>query len=98
MVYIISMVSLQMDSPLTLTPRRGLDFDDDEVKHLLTPEVRKDLRQLFEDEDSGLGMDYDKVRFFKLNVLMIFVAIIVLFRYEYLLHHMLESLTARPRK
>ncbi|XP_033756668.1 M-phase inducer phosphatase-like [Pecten maximus] len=45
-----------MASTLTLTPCRSLDFDD-EVKFLMTPEVKKDLRQLFDDEDSGLGMD-----------------------------------------
>ncbi|XP_021357838.1 M-phase inducer phosphatase-like [Mizuhopecten yessoensis] len=46
-----------MTSPLTFTPWRNLDFDDDEIKSLMTPEVKKNLRQLFDDEDSGLGMD-----------------------------------------
>ncbi|XP_069139237.1 M-phase inducer phosphatase-like [Argopecten irradians] len=48
-----------MESPLTFTPRRSLDFDEDEVKSLMTPEVRKNICQLFDDhdEDSGLGMD-----------------------------------------
>ncbi|OWF41040.1 M-phase inducer phosphatase 2-like [Mizuhopecten yessoensis] len=46
-----------MNSHLTFTPCRSLDFDTDEVKSLMTPEVKKDLRQLFDDEDSGLGMD-----------------------------------------
>ncbi|XP_021372966.1 M-phase inducer phosphatase-like [Mizuhopecten yessoensis] len=46
-----------MNSPLTFTPCRSLDFNADEVKSLMTPEVKKDLRQLFDDEDSGLGMD-----------------------------------------
>ncbi|XP_033757310.1 M-phase inducer phosphatase-like [Pecten maximus] len=48
---------MQMDSPLTFTPCRSLDFDADELKSLMTPEVKKDLRHLFDDEDSGLGMD-----------------------------------------
>ncbi|XP_069141028.1 M-phase inducer phosphatase-like [Argopecten irradians] len=46
-----------MESPLTFTPRRSLDFDEDEVKSLMTPEVKKNICQLFDDEDSGLGMD-----------------------------------------
>ncbi|XP_069141026.1 M-phase inducer phosphatase 2-like [Argopecten irradians] len=44
-----------MESPLTFTPRRSLDFD--EVKSLMTSEVKKNICQLFDDEDSGLGMD-----------------------------------------
>lgn len=52
-----------MASPLTLTPCRGLDFDEDEMKFLVTPEVKKDFRQLFDDEDSGLGMDDHTVRY-----------------------------------
>ncbi|XP_060066571.1 cdc25-like protein phosphatase twine [Ylistrum balloti] len=46
-----------MSSPLTLTPCRILDFDADVVTCLMTPEVKKDFRCLFDDEDSGLGMD-----------------------------------------
>ncbi|XP_021357822.1 M-phase inducer phosphatase-like [Mizuhopecten yessoensis] len=48
-----------MTSSLTFTPCRNLDFDDDEVKSLMIPEVKKNLCQLFDDEDSGLGMDDD---------------------------------------
>ncbi|XP_060064562.1 M-phase inducer phosphatase-like [Ylistrum balloti] len=46
-----------MASTLILTPCRSLDFDDEEVKSLMTPEVKKDLRHLFDDDDSGLGID-----------------------------------------
>lgn len=51
-------------STLTLTLRRDLDFDD--VTSTLTQEVKKNLGQLFDDEDSGLGMD-DHVNLVSLN-------------------------------
>ncbi|XP_069141000.1 M-phase inducer phosphatase-like [Argopecten irradians] len=46
-----------MTSTLTLTPCRSLHFNDEEVTSILTPEVKRNLCQLFDDEDSGLGMD-----------------------------------------